>query len=846
MMDQNTQPSQIRRGKACSITKPRSPTGPSVMPDIIQQDTKDKPLMDRMEAVYKKWSQSQPGETRISNETIPGKEAWLNKFGELAPRKRKNKGPLYPIALDLVPEVVNFKTKPPPSSENSKDQRPFKGRCCPRCSPLSRKLLFADNIPHMGLSNVLRLPLETRSGVVSYLLPNLSYIAQRSVNHIYPPKEKMIDIVASSNRVQSAIKNSAMSDTEGKCIGLYLFCYNMVLQYKGVPLVFVPMHRSHLDYVLLSFILHNYGVKAPHIAAGDNLNLPIINWFLQSLGAFYIKRKLDREVGKKDLVYRAALHTYIEEVLRSNQSLEFFMEGGRSRSGKSLLPKGGLLSCVVDSYYDGVISDAFIVPASISYEKILDGNFNNEQMGLPKKKETFLMAVRGILDVLKHNYGHVKVDFVQPFSLKEYLESPQVPATPVSDIATSGICKTKVKRAASDTSLYGTDIVVEDTRQLVKGLAEHILYDSVQVYTIMSTNIVAFLLMTKFREGVFFETLVKEFDLLKDEIASREQSIGFTGKSVAVVNHALRLLGDDLIRRESVEVDCTTSPDLLWHVCSKLTLKSHKEKEFISPELSLPKIFQLSYYSNALISVFLMESILANAIVAECGSSQLMFNSCQSQPFSVSKDMLVKKAMQLCDLLQFEFIFAPPCGNLTDVINDTIENLAAKGIIAIKDATAAFKDQRWVRRIAASTGWDSEDSDDEITYQADKETIEVDLSTENKSQLQFLQSILGPLVEGYWLSACNLVRLLDMDVDDNTYLKLVNMHAKERVEKEFAVYNESCAMDTLRNALKVFLHWKVLITYYDAENIKMLQLKEPYRDEGKLSVLIDKIEAFRV
>ncbi|XP_071949264.1 glycerol-3-phosphate acyltransferase 1, mitochondrial-like [Antedon mediterranea] len=862
-----------------------------LQPDIIhhqQHDEKGKLNMERLDEVYKKWSKSGPGETRVSNQNIQGKEAWLNKFGELPTRKRRTKGPAYSVALDLVPEVVNFKTKPPPPSYE-KEQRTFKGRCCPRCSPLSREVLYNENIPDMGLCNVLRMPLENRTGVVSYLLPNLNHIMKRNKNHIYPTKDEMISKVSESGRVHTAIQNCAILDAEGltnrergglsnsegkhgrrlkrilgtmvakiscallkvtswvllRVLGVFLLGVQVhkgqmelikEASKKGVPLVFIPMHRSHLDYVLLSFILHNYGVKAPHIAAGDNLNLPVFSWVLRSLGAFFIKRKLDRDVGKKDLVYRAALHTYIEEVLQSNQNLEFFIEGGRSRSGKALSPKGGLLSCVVDSYYDGVISDAFIVPASISYEKILDGHFNNEQMGLQKRKETFMMALRGIYDVLKHNYGHVKVDFAQPFSLKEYLEAPQAPATPVSDIATSGICKSKVKRAGSDNSLYGTDIVVEDTRQLVKGLAEHIVYDSVHVNTIMSTNIVAFLLLTKFREGIAFNTLVKELDKMKEGIASRGYSIGFTGTSTAIVHHAIRLLGGNLIRVENVVVTSSTGPDVISNE------KSNKEKEFVTPLLSLPNVFELSYYSNTLISVFLMESVLANAIIAECGSTQLMFNTCHSSPLSICKDRLLTRAMQLCDLLQFEFIFAPPCGNLTNVINDAIEELAVKGVITVKDSITGFKDQRWVRQLAATTGWESDESDSVNN----SETIEINMSSENKKQLQFLQCVLGPLIEGYWLSVCNLVRLLDMDVDDNTYIRMVNMYAKERVEKGFAVFSESCSMDTLRNAVKVFLHWKVLCTYYDAENIKMLQLKEPYRDEAKLSVLIDKIEVFRV
>lgn len=107
----------------------------------------------------------------------------------------------------------------------------------------------------------------------------------------------------------------------------------------NVPLVFLPLHRSHLDYILVSFILLNNDIRAPIVAAGDNLKIPVFGALLRGLGAFFIKRKIDPIAGKKDNVYRAVLHTYMQQALFAGHNVEFFIEGGRTRTGKPCMPK---------------------------------------------------------------------------------------------------------------------------------------------------------------------------------------------------------------------------------------------------------------------------------------------------------------------------------------------------------------------------------------------------------------------------------------------------------------------------------------------------------------------------
>lgn len=123
------------------------------------------------------------------------------------------------------------------------------------------------------------------------------------------------------------------------------------------------------------------------------------------MGAFFIKRKIDPIIGKKDTIYRAVLHTYLQQCLAAVHNVELFIEGGRTRTGKPCMPKSGILSVIVDAFMDGTISDALLVPVSVNYEKLVDGNFIYEQLGQKKQPETFKSAISAIWKVCLSNYS---------------------------------------------------------------------------------------------------------------------------------------------------------------------------------------------------------------------------------------------------------------------------------------------------------------------------------------------------------------------------------------------------------------------------------------------------------
>jgi 1-acyl-sn-glycerol-3-phosphate acyltransferase len=132
--------------------------------------------------------------------------------------------------------------------------------------------------------------------------------------------------------------------------------------------VLMPTHRSYIDFIILSYIFFGYGIKCPHIAAAEDfLNMAIIHVLLRKSGAFFIKR--DQQENR--VLYKAIMAEYVTKLLVDKSHLEFFVEGTRSRVGKMLEPKYGMLSMVIDAVMTKKIPNAYLVPITINYEKVL-------------------------------------------------------------------------------------------------------------------------------------------------------------------------------------------------------------------------------------------------------------------------------------------------------------------------------------------------------------------------------------------------------------------------------------------------------------------------------------------
>lgn len=185
---------------------------------------------------------------------------------------------------------------------------------------------------------------------------------------------------------------------------------------KKGPVIYIPSHKSHIDYLVLNYILYDYHMHIPRIAAGKNLAFWPVGHIFRKSGAFFIRRTF-----KGSALYARVFTRYIKALLEEGYPLEFFIEGGRSRSGKLILPKIGFLSILLQAYREGYCNDLIFVPASISYDRILEEkSYLKELGGVEKERESFKQVLKS-RSFLKRKYGKIYIRFGKPLSLKEYL-----------------------------------------------------------------------------------------------------------------------------------------------------------------------------------------------------------------------------------------------------------------------------------------------------------------------------------------------------------------------------------------------------------------------------------------
>jgi glycerol-3-phosphate O-acyltransferase len=283
-------------------------------------------------------------------------------------------------------------------------------------------------------------------------------------------------------------------------------------------LIFLPCHRSHIDYVSLQVICYRLGIALPVVVAGDNLNFPLVGTFLQNAGAMYIRRSFGG-----DELYQSAVQGYVDAILSGGYNFECFIEGGRSRTGKLLPPKFGILGYLLDSLLTGRTEDAWIIPVSTQYDKVIETeSYVNELLGIPKQKENlwdFLSSSK----YLSLKMGRVDVRFHDPWSLRGYVDNYMGKLAPQQSPRTPEI-----------------------RLKILKSLGYRVLGDINKVSVVMPTSLIGTVLLTLRGRGVGKSELVRRMDWLSSRIRAkggRVASFGGLGTE-EVVRRGLEVLGD--------------------------------------------------------------------------------------------------------------------------------------------------------------------------------------------------------------------------------------------------------------------------------------------------------------
>lgn len=395
---------------------------------------------------------------------------------------------------------------------------------------------------------------------------------------------------------------------------------------RNGPIVLVPAHRSHIDYLVYSVVLYTHGLIVPHIAAGDNLSFWPMGPIFRHCGAFFIRRS-----GRGNPLYLAVLRHYVRKLLKEGYWIEFFIEGTRSRSGKAISPKYGMLSMIVDAVASGAAPDALLVPAAITYERVIEEKaYASETAGGEKRKESFAGLARSA-KVLGSRYGQVYVEFDEPVSLLEFLRAQGV-ALPVE--SGEGVSKEVVRRLA------------------------HVLMHQINDCLVVTpAHLVSFALLTHPKRGIERERLLERVGFILSYIAARG------GVLSDRITDPLRNLGmlpaAGPVRGLVPQRDGEGAEQFGWALQREIddVLRIFRKEKLVRLRaagddwiVSVDENARaaLDYYKNGIIHFFVGEAIVAHALLRAEAAGPVPIEALHASANAVSR------------VMKLEFIFGRP------------------------------------------------------------------------------------------------------------------------------------------------------------------------------------------
>ncbi|RMZ75652.1 hypothetical protein DV737_g5170, partial [Chaetothyriales sp. CBS 132003] len=374
---------------------------------------------------------------------------------------------------------------------------------------------------------------------------------------------------------------------------------------KKQSIIFLPRHTSHADYVALHLVCYRLGLTLPVVVAGDNLNFPLVGAFLQHTGAMWIRRSFEG-----DILYTTLVQAYLDTMMQQGYNLECFIEGTRSRTGKLLGPKFGILSFLLDSVLSGRTEDAYICPVSLQYDRVMEvDSYVTELLGKPKEKEN-LSSFLSATSVLSSNYGTIECRFYEPWSLKSFIREQQLRGG-------------SVEAAIDATFAPGS----ANRLRLLRTLGYRVLSNINDASVVMPTALVGTVLLTLRGRGVGKSELIRRVDWLISKVKANGGHVAdFHGFPTSfVVARALEVLGPKLVG----------------------TVDQVSEETYYAVDR-----FQLSFYRNMTIHLFISEALIADGLYTKVKLGGGSANQ------SISEAELIERVSFLSTLFRGEFIFA--------------------------------------------------------------------------------------------------------------------------------------------------------------------------------------------
>jgi glycerol-3-phosphate O-acyltransferase len=398
---------------------------------------------------------------------------------------------------------------------------------------------------------------------------------------------------------------------------------------RDASLVLLPSHKSHIDYLVLSDQLYGNAMMPPLIAAGDNLSFWPIGMLLRRGGAFFIRRSF-----QGDTLYPALVEAYIRKLLAEGFTIEFFLEGGRSRTGKALPPKYGLLSMVFESASKLRGTKVKLVPISIGYERIIEErSFVHELSGGDKQSENVGDLIKSS-SVLRSKWGRLYVQFGDIIDFDEYLERSTARLMPST----------------------GSETTDEQERVAVRALAHKVMYSINEVTVVTPAALVATALLSHQKRGMTRASLLTACQDLLATLDTMQARIA----------HQLRV-GDGRIREDTIE-------EALRLFMDARLIVAHETGPEPIYTIDSERRIALEYYQNTIIHFFVPRALIAAALLVDT-----------EQWADIAR--LNDRVQQLSRVFKHEFTYRTDA-TFDLIFQDTLGEMAKDGEIEVRDGYA--------------------------------------------------------------------------------------------------------------------------------------------------------------
>ncbi len=528
------------------------------------------------------------------------------------------------------------------------------------------------------------------------------------------------------------------------------------------PVIYCPSHKSHLDYLLMGWLFIERGLMPTLVAAGANLSFFPLGFILRRGGAYFLRRTF-----KGNRLYATAFRTYIKKLMREGYNQEFFIEGGRSRTGKTLRPKLGMVDFVVTGFFEGAQQDVTFVPVALDYEKVLElKSYTKELTGGEKEPES-IKSLLTAPKALASRYGRIYISFGEPFSLREFL------------LRENGTLETPA---------------VEKRREITRKLGEAIVHGIDGASTVTPAALIAAAILAH-PDGrcssAQLEDTIRRFmswisrgngrlsHVLDEAPVSVRQKGPF--REVARMWQSDRLIGAD------VEGD-----EIYFHVLDRQRL-------------------ELSFYKNNLLHTVLHPALVASILLSgsqeadekmdgeKADDAQGPADTARSADSGMELSELRDLFMKLRRMLRMEFSFDPHVSD-EEVLARTLQGMEEEGLICTTETPS---------EATAGAAAETPQTQTQTQTQPDVQTARVRFSPDAEPHLRHYAALVNDLLASYLLAALNL-GFAENPLSPKDLVKKTIEAARIQIPADSRLVPEALSKPILTSAIDFFVEEGVL------------------------------------